>query len=112
MMMLEDAMPLTIDSSSNWSVTISGLPYYDGSGNQIDYTAYYVDEDKVSGYQKGVEAIQGSDGIYSVNVTNRAGFELPSSGGKGIIPLYILGSLFLLSAVAVTIQKFRMKRNA
>ena len=103
---------LTIDSSSNWSVTISGLPYYDGSGNQIDYTAYYVDEDKVSGYQKGVEAIQGSDGIYSVNVTNRAGFELPSSGGKGIIPLYILGSLFLLSAVAVTIQKFRMKRNA
>lgn len=51
--------------------------------------------------------------IVPLTVTNTKGYDLPKTGGNGALALYVLGSVAILSAAAITISYFvKKKRHA
>jgi LPXTG-motif cell wall-anchored protein len=50
-----------------------------------------------------------ADGSLTTNVENRAGSELPSTGGTGTKLFYILGGLLAAGAAVLLVTKRRMK---
>ena len=91
----------TVSLKNNWTVTFSGLPYYDETGEAIAYTVVetWTNKDWIPIYGE-VKAVAGTIPTYEISVTNRYrwvdAFELPSTGGIGF-PLYILIGLILIS---------------
>jgi LPXTG-motif cell wall-anchored protein len=95
----------TVNLKNNWTVTFSGLPYYDENGDPLVYTVVetWKNNDWVPVYGE-ISKIAGTIPTYETIVTNRyrwtEAFELPSTGGGGNIP-YILMGLILISAPLV-----------
>ena len=49
-----------------------------------------------------------AEGDGGVQITNKAGTELPSTGGMGTTIFYVLGSALVLGAVVLLVTKKRM----
>ena len=50
--------------------------------------------------------------VFSINVVNQAGVQLPSTGGMGTTLFYIVGGLMVLAAVVLLVTKRRMNNAA
>ena len=115
----------TATTSAEGTVTtfkVEGLPKYK-DGIELHY---YVIETQVDGYKAPAYAISegnglvftGSDVTKATNGqqiinTPEGGYELPSTGGHGTLPLTGAGAfLLLLAGTALTVRKLQVQRNA
>ena len=95
----------TVSLKNNWTVTFTGLPYYDEDGNPIAYTVVetWDNRDWIPVYGE-IKTIGGQNPAYETTVTNRYrwvdAFELPSTGGIGY-PILMLCGLPLVAAPLV-----------
>lgn len=75
---------------------------------------YYLEETTVpAGYNKlasrqPVEIKTGAEGAVEVEVENKAGSALPSTGGIGTTLFYVIGGLLMVGAVVVMVTKKRI----
>lgn len=53
-----------------------------------------------------------SNSGFTMTIRNSTGYELPSTGGNGLAPLYLLGGLLTLAAAALLFLRRRMRRAA
>ena len=103
------------DENGDWHLTISDLPRAtrNADGTKGTDYLYYVKEVDVDGYEL-VDA-ENNAGINSgvIKLTNRqkAGYELPSTGGAGTAP-YIIGGLLLCTAAVILLcYNFKPRRK-
>ena len=55
---------------------------------------------------------QGTTDVGEVEIENKSGTELPSTGGIGTTIFYVLGSILVIGAVVLLITKKRMSAAA
>ena len=72
--------------------------YLDENGKVVDKT------DKVTEVKVDIDTIAAT----AVVVVNKAGTELPSTGGMGTTVFYVLGTVLVLGAVVLLVTKKRM----
>ena len=107
----ENAQPLegeikTLTAGNKWSATWEGLPQTDDAGNKYYYMvkerttgSWTVTEDNNGGIQLGVIVLKNY--VYE-------GYQLPSTGGAGAVPLALGGAMMAAAAVLL----YRRKKGA
>ena len=105
----------TIETLKTAKINIKGL----------DKKTYYLEETKApGGYNKLKERVQvgltngslkaDADNTFNngVQVENKSGTTLPSTGGMGTTLFYVVGGLLMVCAVVLLVTKKRMEKNA
>ncbi len=110
---------LEFESSADGTIVINGLDstdeYYlieteapDGY-NKLDEPIKFTINDSTSNGTIGYIQIAAKSGLVTqIEVENKTGSELPSTGGTGTTVLYILGSVLVLGAVVLLVTKKRV----
>lgn len=90
--------PVTVEAVKTNSTTTHTIVYLDKDGNKVDesVTAIKVTVD--------IDTIAAT----ALVVVNKAGTELPSTGGMGTTVFYVLGAVLVLGAVVLLVTKKRM----
>ena len=91
--------PVTVKAEKTGRTTTQTTVYLDENGNITNKETDRKTEVKVD-----IEKIAAS----SVVVVNKAGAELPSTGGMGTTVFYVLGAVLVLGAVVLLVTKKRM----
>ena len=91
--------PVTVKAVKNNSTTTHTTVYLDENGNVTNETTAKVTEVKVD-----IDNIAAT----AVVVVNKAGTELPSTGGMGTTIFYVLGAVLVVGAGVLLITKKRM----
>lgn len=91
---------LSIQETTTWTDTY----IYDESGNMLKHT---VDK-KTTTFKDGDE---GSDGVHTITVVNRKGFDLPTTGGFGTLLFSGIGALLVVGGVGVLMSTKKKKGN-
>ena len=95
------AAPVTVEAVKTSSTTTHTTVYLDEKGNVVDETA------KVTEVKVDIDTIAATPLV----VVNKAGTELPSTGGMGTTVFYVLGTVLVMGAVVLLVTKKRMSRN-
>ncbi|MGN1381226.1 MAG: Cna B-type domain-containing protein, partial [Eubacterium sp.] len=112
----------TLSSSNNWQYVWDGttkdaagntveIPDSDGNGNTY---YYYIKEDPVSGFTTTYSE-NNTAGIQTgvITVTNKkdktSGYVLPSTGGIGTVPFYVIGAVLAIFAIVALVVRAKMK---
>ena len=112
----------TLSSSNEWQYVWDGtttgedgktvaIPDSDENGNTY---YYYVEEDPVSGFTTSYSE-NNTTGIQTgvITVTNKkdktSGYVLPSTGGIGTVPFYVIGGILAIGAVIALVVRAKMK---
>ena len=90
--------PVTVKASKTGETTTQTTVYLDKDGNVVDESA------KVTEVKVDIDTIAAT----AVVVVNKAGTELPSTGGMGTTVFYVLGAVLVLGAVVLLVTKKRM----
>ena len=90
--------PVTVEAKKTGATTTHTTVYLDENGNIVDEDA------KVNEVVVDIKTIAAT----AVVVVNKAGTELPSTGGMGTTVFYVLGSVLVLGAVVLLVTKKRM----
>ncbi len=90
--------PVTVEAVKTSSTSTHTTVYLDKDGNVVDVSAKEI-EVKVD-----IDTIAAT----AVVVVNKAGTELPSTGGMGTTVFYVLGAVLVLGAVVLLVTKKRM----
>lgn len=90
--------PVTVEAVKTSSTSTHTTVYLDKDGNVVDVSAKEI-EVKVD-----IDTIAAT----AVVVVNKAGTELPSTGGMGTTVFYVLGTVLVLGAVVLLVTKKRM----
>ena len=112
----EDGAVDTIKTLETGKINIKGL----------DKKTYYLEETKApGGYNKLKERVEvdltggsktatANDTFFAggVQVENKSGTTLPSTGGMGTTLFYVVGGLLMVCAVVLLVTKKRMEKNA
>ena len=119
----EKAQATTLISDAEGKIAVEGL----------DADTYYLEETKApDGYNKLAGPVkvvishtvtdegahmthtlmQDTTAVEKVEIENKSGTELPSTGGIGTTIFYVLGSILVIGAVALLIAKKRMSTSA
>lgn len=119
----EKAKATTLVSDADGKIAVEGL----------DADTYYLEETKApDGYNKLAGPVkvvishtvtdegahmtltlkQGETNVEQVEIENKSGTELPSTGGIGTTIFYVLGSILVIGAVVLLIAKKRMSTSA
>ena len=119
----EKAKATTLVSDADGKIAVEGL----------DADTYYLEETKApGGYNKLAGPVtvvishtvtdegahmtltlkQGETNVEQVEIENKSGTELPSTGGIGTTIFYVLGSILVIGAVVLLIAKKRMSTSA
>lgn len=90
--------PVTVEAIKTGNTATHTTVYLDKDGNVVDVSA------------KEIEVKVDIDNIAAtaVVVVNKAGTELPSTGGMGTTVFYVLGAVLVLGAVVLLVTKKRM----
>ena len=91
---------LSIQETTTWTDTY----IYDESGNMLKHT---VDK-KTTTFKDGDEV---SDGVHTITVVNRKGFDLPTTGGFGTLLFSGIGALLVVGGVGVLMSTKKKKGN-
>lgn len=91
--------PVTVKAEKTGRTTTQTTVYLDENGNTTDTQTEKTTEVKVD-----INTIAAT----AVVVVNKAGTELPSTGGMGTTIFYILGSILVVAAVVLLVTKKRM----
>ena len=92
--------PVTIEAEKTGATSTYKTVYLDKDGNVVGKDA----DTKVTKVVVDIETIAAT----AVVVVNKAGTELPSTGGMGTTVFYVLGSVLVLGAVVLLVTKKRM----
>lgn len=90
---------LSIQETTTWTDTY----IYDESGNMLKHT---VDK-KTTTFKDGDEV---SDGVHTITVVNRKGFNLPTTGGFGTLLFSGIGVLLVVAGVGVLLSLKKKNR--
>lgn len=90
---------LSIQETTTWTDTY----IYDESGNMLKHT---VDK-KTTTFKDGDED---SDGVHTITVVNRKGFDLPTTGGFGTLLFSGIGVLLVVAGVGVLLSLKKKNR--
>lgn len=90
---------LSIQKTTTWTDTY----IYDESGNMLKHT---VDK-KTTTFKDGDEV---SDGVHTITVVNRKGFDLPTTGGFGTLLFSGIGVLLVVAGVGVLLSLKKKNR--
>lgn len=90
--------PVTVEAVKTSSTSTHTTVYLDKDGNVVDVSAKEI-EVKVD-----IDNIAATAAV----VVNKAGTELPSTGGMGTTVFYVLGAVLVLGAVVLLVTKKRM----
>ena len=90
--------PVTVEAVKTGSTSTHTTVYLDKDGNVVDVSA------KETEVKVDIDTIAAT----AVVVVNKAGTELPSTGGMGTTVFYILGAVLVLGAVVLLVTKKRM----
>lgn len=90
--------PVTVTAVKTGETTTHTTVYLDKDGNKVDESA------KVTEVKVDIATIAATVLV----VVNKAGTELPSTGGMGTTIFYVLGSALVLGAVVLLVTKKRM----
>ncbi len=90
--------PVTVQAVKTSSTSTHTTVYLDKDGNVVDVSAKEI-EVKVD-----IDTIAAT----AVVVVNKAGTELPSTGGMGTTVFYVLGAVLVMGAVVLLVTKKRM----
>lgn len=90
--------PVTVEAVKTGKTTTQTTVYLDKDGNKVDESA------KVIEVPVNIDTIAAT----AVVVVNKAGTELPSTGGMGTTVFYVLGTVLVLGAVVLLVTKKRM----
>ena len=90
--------PVTVQAAQTGETTTQTTVYLDKNGNEVDKSA------KVIEVPVDINTIAAT----AVVVVNKAGTELPSTGGMGTTVFYVLGAVLVLGAVVLLVTKKRM----
>lgn len=93
--------PVTVEAVKTGSTSTHTTVYLDKDGNVVDVSA------KETEVKVDIDTIAAT----AVVVVNKAGTELPSTGGMGTTVFYVLGAVLVLGAVVLLVTKKRMSRN-
>ena len=93
--------PVTVNATKTSSTSTHTTVYLDKDGNKVDESA------KVTEVKVDIDTIAAT----AVVVVNKAGTELPSTGGMGTTIFYVLGTVLVMGAVVLLVTKKRMSRN-
>ena len=118
-----DGKTVTV-TSTGWAVTWSDLPAYKDENTMYNY---YVAETPIDGFAtsysttvtsltidgKTIQAAlaEGTDQTRSVTVTNTTGYELPDTGGTGILPHIMGGLLLIIVAGSLLLYRYNKRRR-
>ena len=91
--------PVTVVAKKTGETTTNTTVYLDENGNIVT-----TKTDKTTEVNVDIENIAAT----AVVVVNKAGTELPSTGGMGTTVFYVLGSVLVLGAVVLLVTKKRM----
>lgn len=91
--------PVTVKAEKTGRTTTQTTVYLDENGNTTDTQTEKTTEVKVD-----INTIAAT----AVVVVNKAGTELPSTGGMGTTVFYVLGAVLVLGAVVLLVTKKRM----
>lgn len=89
--------PVTVTITYNWPNGDREAPVWTATASTIDTDGQTVTVDA-----------QLNNNLYTFNVVNQAGVELPSTGGIGTTVFYIAGALLVLAAFVLLVTKKRM----
>lgn len=90
--------PVTVTAVKTGETSTHTTVYLDKDGNVVDESA------KVTEVKVDINTIAAT----ALVVVNKAGTELPSTGGVGTTIFYVLGSVLVLGAVVLLVTKKRM----
>ena len=93
------AAPVTVEAVKTSSTSTHTTVYLDENGNVTN-----TETDKTTRVDVNIEAIAAT----AVVVVNKAGTELPSTGGMGTTVFYVLGAVLVMGAVVLLVTKKRM----
>ena len=93
--------PVTVDAVKTSSTTTHTIVYLDENGNVVDKAA------KVTEVKVDIDTIAATP----VVVVNKAGTELPSTGGMGTTVFYVLGAILVVGAGVLLVTKKRMSQG-
>lgn len=94
---------LSIQETTTWTDTY----IYDESGNMLKHT---VDK-KTTTFKDGDEVSdEVSDGVHTITVVNRKGFDLPTTGGFGTLLFSGIGVLLVVAGVGVLLSLKKKNR--
>ena len=94
--------PVTVKAVKTGSSSTHTIVYLDENGN-ITHT----ETDKTTGVNVDIETIAAT----AVVVVNKAGTELPSTGGMGTTIFYVLGAVLVVGAGVLLVTKKRMSQS-
>ena len=94
--------PVTVKAVKTGKTTTQTTVYLDENGNTTETQTEKTTEVKVD-----IDTIAAT----AVVVVNKAGTELPSTGGMGTTVFYVLGTVLVMGAVVLLVTKKRMSRN-
>lgn len=92
-----------------WSYTLKEITVPDGYNQAADITVAGSSLTKVT---KDTDTSMTSTALYKETVVNKAGTELPSTGGIGTTIFYVVGGILVLAAGVVLITRRRMIKEA
>ena len=90
--------PVTVEAKKTGGTSTHTTVYLDKDGNVVEENA------KVTTVKVDITAIAATAAV----VVNKAGIELPSTGGMGTTIFYVLGSVLVIGAVVLLVTKKRM----
>ncbi len=93
--------PVTVEAAKTGETSTHTTVYLDENGNVVKEDA------KVTTVNVDINTIAAT----AVVVVNKAGTELPSTGGMGTTVFYVLGTVLVMGAVVLLVTKKRMSRN-
>ena len=93
--------PVTVEAVQTGETSTHTTTYLDKDGNVVDKTA------KVTEVKVDIDTIAAT----AVVVVNKAGTELPSTGGMGTTVFYVLGAVLVVGAGVLLVTKKRMSQS-
>lgn len=90
--------PVTVEAEKTGKTSTQTTVYLDKDGNKVAESAKEIE------VNVNIETIAAT----AVVVVNKAGTELPSTGGMGTTVFYVLGAVLVLGAVVLLVTKKRM----
>ena len=94
---------------NKWAYTLKEITVPDGYNQVADIDVAGSSLTKVT---DGMDTSMTSTALYKETVVNKAGAELPSTGGIGTTIFYIVGGLLIVAAGVLLITKKRMSRES
>lgn len=91
---------LSIQETTTWTKT----NIYDGQGNLLKHTV----TNKTTTFKDGDKV---SDGVHTITVVNRKGFDLPTTGGFGTLLFSGIGVLLVVAGVGVLLSLKKKNRT-